>query len=161
MPWLIATDQETLDLLDAAAEMAAAALFARSKRIDEDGVIKRSVDMSRIKMETLRAQMHQSPMVQYPELTEGQRLDFAALCENFVRFTGENERQVLFEQIRLAVNRPGSKEPFARGEKPWSYPDLHKPRVACVAEAGSPDAPIVRRVRRKNRKGDTSQGEVD
>lgn len=157
MVWMIATDTETLDLLDAAAEMASAALAARSKRVDEDGILKRSVDMSRMKLETLRKAFHQSPIVTWEELTEGQKLEFIALCENVLKLEGENERSALYKVIRAFVLRPGTKEPFSGGAKPWSYDDLPGSEVGCYSEVPESERETVRRVRRKNRQGSSSQ----
>lgn len=158
MVWFVAMDQEALELLDAAAEMAAAALAARSRRVDEDGVLKRSSDMSRIKLETLRAGMHQAPLVRWTELEEGQRLEFLALVSNFLTLEGDAEREALWNVLRAFVLRPGPREPFSGGEKPWKASDLQQPRLACLAEPVAPGAASVQRVPRKRGKGNPSSG---
>lgn len=161
MAWLIAGDIEALELLDAAAEMAAAALASRSRRIDEDGVIKRSVDMGRIKLQTLRSSIHQPPMITWPEVDAVGRGKFMAIVAAFADAANDDERQVLFEQIRAFILRPGTKEPFSGGEKPWSDGDLSAPRMAGSTAPASQNAPAVRRVRKKNRDGNPSPHSFD
>jgi len=161
MPWLVVGDAEAMELLDSAAEMASAALAARSRRIDEDNVFRRSVDMSRIKLETLRSNMHQSPMAAYGELEAVDRDRFLMLVRAFAAQDGENERAVLFEQIRTIVIRPGPKESFTGGQKPWADADLSAPRMAGPAKAASKNPSAVRRVRKKNRDGNSSPHSFD
>lgn len=158
MPWMIAADQETMELLDAAAEMAAAALEARSRRVDEDGVLKRSVDMSRIKLHTLRSSMHQSPIADYHELPPNDVVRVQGLCRMLIE-TGElGELDAIWQTLRAYMLRPGTKKPFSGGAQPWSDEDLRKPRVALDPAGGAPDkAELSKPVRKRRKRGAPSE----
>lgn len=157
MPWAVFFDQEALELLDAAAEMASAALAARSRRVDEDGVLKRSVDMSRIKLETLRASMHQAPLIEYHELEPAQREAFHQMAVLAFSATDPEKADAAWKTLRTFILRPGKKEPFSGGSKPWGDDDLSAPRVARPAKkAETRKAEMSGRVRER-RKPDTPQ----
>lgn len=149
MVWAIFADQESIDLLDAAAEMAAAALAARSRRVDQDDVISRSVDMSRIKLATLRAAFHQSPLIEWPELDGRVKAEILNLVSLLIKGQNDVERSAVWHALRAYVLRPGTQEPQTLGSDPWGDDDLPKPAIrrsegkVTVRKAG------VRKVRRK------------
>lgn len=149
MAWAIFTDQEQLDLLDAAAEMAAAALAARSRRIDEDGVLRRSVDMSRIKLHTLRQAFRQAPMAEYEELSAGDHERAERIIAAWSHAKTEREKNALWQAIRALVLLPGKKEPKTGGAEPWGDDDLPKPEMARDTAASARKPPKVRNVRLK------------
>lgn len=149
MAWAIFTDQEQLDLLDAAAEMAAAALEARSRRIDEDGVLKRSADMSRIKLHTLRQAFRQSPMAEYGELDKAQREKLQRIALAFATQTDERALNALMQAMRAIVLLPGKAVSKTGGTEPWGDGDLPKPEVARDTAPASRKPPKVRGVRLK------------
>lgn len=149
MAWAIFTDQEQLDLLDAAAEMAAAALEARSRRIDEDGVLRRSVDMSRIKLHTLRQAFRQSPMAEYGELTDAQKAHVNLLMASWGQATTEREANAIWSALRAFVLLPGKTVSKTGGSQPWSDADLPEPEVARDTAPASRKPPKVRGVRLK------------
>lgn len=149
MAWAIFTDQEQLDLLDAAAEMAAAALEARSRRIDEDGVLKRSVDMSRIKIHTLRQSFRQAPMAEWHELTEAQRQQVNKLIAVFSAERDERAINAIWIALRAFVLLPGKAVSETGGSEPWSDQDLPKPEVARDTASAKRKPPKVRGVRLK------------
>lgn len=157
MAWAVFFDQEALELLDAAAEMASAALAARSRRVDEDGVIKRSVDMSRIKLETLRASLHQAPMIEYHELEPDQRAAFHQMAVLAFSATDPEKADAAWKTLRTFILRPGAKEPFSGGSQPWSDADLSAPRVARSAKKAETGKAEMSGRMRKRRKPDTSQ----
>ena len=149
MAWAIFTDQEQLDLLDAAAEMAAAALEVRSRRIDEDGVLRRSVDMSRIKLHTLRQAFRAAPMTEYGELAEAQRERLQQIVQAFATQTDERALNALFQSLRAIVLLPGKSVSKTGGSEPWGDEDLPKPEVARDTAPASRKPPKVRGVRLK------------
>lgn len=157
MAWAVFFDEEALELLDAAAEMASAALAARSRRVDEDGVIKRSVDMSRIKLETLRASLHQAPLIEYSELEPQQREAFHQMAVLAFSSSDPEKANAAWKTLRTFILRPGTKEPFSGGAKPWSDADLSAPRVARPAKTPETRKAGVSGRVRKTRKPDTSQ----
>lgn len=153
MPWLIVSDVEALELLDAAAEMAASALAARSRRVDQDNILRRSVDMSRRKLHTLRSNIHQPPMITWPEVEDTDREKLFALASILTTSSDEREKEYAFEQIRLSVLRPGKKEPFKGGAQPWQDDDLSGHALAEPATDAADHAAPMRKVRGKRRQG--------
>lgn len=153
MPWAIFADQEAVDLLDGAAEMAAAALAARSRRIDEDGVLKRSVDMSRIKLATLRSSFRSAPMIEFSEMDQADRETCKIIFRAMLTSPEEREHDALWKALRGLMLRPGPKEPFTLGADPWADEDLPKPNVPGCAESPSEKPSRVRGVQRKSRDG--------
>ena len=149
MAWAIFTDQEQLDLLDAAAEMAAAALAARSRRIDEDGVLRRSVDMSRIKLHTLRQAFRQAPMAEYEELSDEDQRHAGMIIAAWAHAKTDQEKNAVWQAIRAIVLLPGKKEPQTGGAEPWGDDDLPKPEVAGDTARAARKPPKVRNVRLK------------
>ena len=135
--WAVFQDEETMELLDAAAEMAAAALAARSRRVDEDGVLKRSADMSRIKLQTLRQSFHQAPLIEFHELEPNDAVQVYNLCHALREAETLGERDAIWKALRTLMLRPGKKKPFSGGQKPWGDPDLPKPRVSRCAKGTS------------------------
>ena len=156
MPWLLVIDEECMDLLDGAAEMASAALAARSRRVDEDGVIKRSVDMSRIKLETLRQSMHTAPLCEWRDLYPAEREAVHRLLDMLWASDSEDQQNAIWKALRAYMLRPGKEKPFSGGSQPWSDEDLRKPRVADPAKADAPGKAGVRSRVRKRRARDTS-----
>ena len=149
MVWAIFTDREAVDLLDAAAEMAAAALAARSRRVDEDGVIKRSVDMSRIKLATLRSAFHEGPLIGLAEFTQDELSQFHALAEIVRTSENAHEQEAAFKAMRSLMLRPGPQEPSTLGSDPWGDDDLPKPAIRGGEGKAASRKAGVRKVRRK------------
>ena len=150
MPWAVFTDTETLDLIDAAAEMAAAALEARSKRIDEDDVIKRSVDLQRQKIATIRASFNHSPLADFSELPTADRTAVEQLLTLFIHNQGEPERDAIWKTIRDYMLRPGQKIAPTFAAQPRSDGNLPGPSVRSGEGAAAQGTPRVRKVRRKS-----------
>lgn len=149
--WAVFQDEETMELLDCAAEMAAAALAARSRRVDEDGVLKRSVDMSRIKLQTLRQSFHTAPLIDFNELEPNDIVQVYNLCHALREAETLGARDAIWKTLRSLMLRPGKKKPLSFGEKPWSDPDLPKPAVPSGAESPAASASDVSGVQRKSR----------
>lgn len=135
MPYAIFADQESIDLLDAAAEMMAAALAARSRRVDDDNVISRSVDMSRIKIATLRQQFRTAPLIEFSEFEPDEKTKLFDLFTMLQSDGGESQNDAIFKAIRLLVLRSGKKEPLALGKDPWKDENLSFPRVGGCTES--------------------------
>ena len=157
MKWLVVADDECMELLDAAAEMAAAALAARSRRIDQDGVLQRSVDMSRIKIETLRQSMHTAPLGNFSDLEPADSAAVFRLMTMMKAAETPGEHDAIWKTLRAYMLRPGKEKPFAGGERPWADGDLSKPRVASTAKGSSPAEAEMPVPVRKRRPRNTSQ----
>lgn len=150
MPWLIVTDEETLDLMDAAAEMASAAMAARSRRVDQDDVIKRSLDMSRIKLQDLRSAFNTRPLTSFSELEPVDRLAVDKLMHAFIASEDGEELDGLWQVLRGFMLRPGKKEPAARGANTWSNDDLPQPAVSLGAGKPAEKPARMRKVPRQS-----------
>lgn len=74
MTHILFLDPEQRDLLQASAEMAHAALDARARRVDPDGIISKSVGMSRIKVQNALAQLDLPPMVSWRGMSPDLRI---------------------------------------------------------------------------------------
>lgn len=135
MPYAIFADQESIDLLDAAAEMMAAALAARSRRVDDDNVISRSVDMSRIKIATLRQQFRSAPLIEFHEFETEERQRLFDLFAMLQADGGEAQNDAIFKAIRVLVLRSGKKEPLSLGKDPWKDENLSFPKVGGCSES--------------------------
>jgi len=134
MVWAVFTDQEALDLLDAAAEMAAAALAARSRRIDEDGVLRRSVDMSRIKLQTAREAFRSAPLGRWSDLSEKDAQAVERLFAAFIGTVDARERNAIWKNLLTYFLRPGPGKSITGGQEPWGDEDLPKPGVRSGAK---------------------------
>lgn len=147
MVWAIFTDREAVDLLDAAAEMAAAALAARSRRVDEDGVIKRSVDMSRIKLATLRSAFQEGPLIDLADFAQDEFTQFRALAKLVLESENPHEQEAAFKAMRSLMLRPGTQEPSTLGSDPWGDDDLPKPAIRGGEGKAASRKADVRKVR--------------
>lgn len=134
MVWAVFTDQEALDLLDAAAEMAAAALAARSRRIDEDGALRRSVDMSRIKLQTAREAFRSAPLTRYGDLDPNSAMEVHSLMTEFLKAEGLSAKNAIWKNLLTYFLRPGPGKPITGGQEPWGDEDLPKPGVRSGAK---------------------------
>lgn len=150
MVWAIFTDREAVDLLDAAAEMAAAALAARSRRVDEDGVIKRSVDMSRIKLATLRSAFHEGPLIGLAEFAQDELDQFRKFAQLVLESEVPHEQEAAFKAMRSLMLRPGPQKPSPLGSDPWGDDDLPKPAIRAGEGTAASGKADLRKVRRKS-----------
>ena len=155
--WAVFQDEETMELLDAAAEMAAASLAARSRRVDEDGVLRRSSDMSRIKLHTLRQSFHQAPLIEFHELEPNDAVQVYNLCHALREAETLGQRDAIWKTLRTLMLRPGKKKPFSGGSEPWSDPDLPKPGVSRGAKRPSSPASDLPDLRREQGDGSAPQ----
>lgn len=111
MAYAVFFDEESLEVMDAAAQMAAAALSARANRFDDDGVLKRSVQMSVIKLEQVRRSIQSSPLAGWGDLSESDQAKFVKLCTAMATTEGESEKRAIHQSIQAIVfqssGRPG------------------------------------------------------
>lgn len=99
----ITMDDETRDLLEAGIEMAHAALGARAKRMDPDGVISRSVEMSKIKCGGALHQLRQPPLADWDELSEEQRQLFEQLIKMFMNAGKKDDLNAIWRKLRAVT----------------------------------------------------------
>lgn len=102
----IMMDDEAADLIEAAAEMSHAALQARAKRVDPDGIISRSVNMSRIKTADVLTQLRMPPLGGFADLSPGDQRLFSDTVELFSKVKTDEDREKLFKIVQnFAIRR--------------------------------------------------------
>lgn len=107
---IVTMDDEARDLMEAGMEMAHAALEARARRVDPDGVITKSIGMSRIKCADVLRALRQPPLAEFSELPVGDRLKIFDLCALMFQGKSQNELDAYWEAIRAYA--------FVRGPEP-------------------------------------------
>ena len=121
----ITCDEEGAALLAAAADMAHAALAARQVRVDPDGVIGKSLEMSRIKTQGLLAQLDGPTLAGWHELTNDQRGGAIAVMKVLISEASVNDKIALWPKLQAYVLLRGATVPV-----PYSVharPDGHLP----------------------------------
>lgn len=102
---LITVDDEGVDLLEAAAEMAHAALDARARRVDPDGLISTSVGMSRIKTADVLKQLRMPPLGRFTDLPIKERHACENICNLMLAAETDDQKNELFDQLRVYTLR--------------------------------------------------------
>lgn len=103
-------DGEARDLIEAAAEMAHAALEARARRIDPDEVISRSVQMSRIKTRDILKQLREPPLTPFtglPKPLQAQMFNLSALMQDA---DTPEQMDAVFDAIRAVTFHRAARE---------------------------------------------------
>lgn len=96
----VTMDDEGRDLLEAAGEMAHAALKARAKRRDPDEIISKSVNMSVIKTQQLLDQLRQPPLAKFRELADLERDYFRRMIGIDTADFTDDDWESLFQSCR-------------------------------------------------------------
>lgn len=110
---LLSIDQEARDLLHAASEMAHAALDARARRVDPEGVISRSVNMSRIKMRTVLEQLEAPALPNWSELSEGHKTAFRQAVQLLQEHENDEYADAAYDHLRcVLLDRGGTDKPL-------------------------------------------------
>jgi hypothetical protein len=111
----VTMDDEGRDLLEAAGEMAHAALDARAKRRDPDEIISRSVEMSRIKTAQLLDQLRQPPLATWKQLGDRQRELFLAVMSADFQDWDDQDYESAFQSIRAICLSRAPHDPAEKG----------------------------------------------
>lgn len=126
----VTMDDEGRDLMEAGMEMAHAALEARARRIDPDGIISKSVGMSRIKCEGILRGLRQPPLAAWPEVPSEDRIGILKLAAIMAGSDDENELAAAFEALRAFL--------LKRRSEPENYGSAKVADTAPPGEQGSP-----------------------
>lgn len=97
---IINVDDESLELLEAAAEMSMAALRARARRVDPDDLISRSHKMSEFKVGECFRQLRAGPPSSWDELTSQQKTLTITMMQRFLDTEDEKIRSSLYAKLR-------------------------------------------------------------
>lgn len=96
----VTMDDEGRDLLEAAGEMAHAALKARAKRRDPEEIVSRSLNMSVIKTQQILDQLRQPPLAKFRELAELEQDYFRRAIGIDTSEFDDKDWESLFQSIR-------------------------------------------------------------
>lgn len=147
----IMMDDEARDLLEAAAEMAHAALAARAKRRDPDEIISRSVEMSRIKVADVIRQLQLPALGAWGTLTAEDQKQVLDVMRLFIEVETIHERNELWKIIRSFTIRRFERDPATCEVTRELSMGVPSPVVEEDAALGASKPGKVRRVRRKGR----------
>lgn len=140
---IVTMDDEGRDLMEAGMEMAHAALDARARRVDPDGIISVSVNMSRIKCADILRGLRMPPVATWAQLEPEMRMKIVAAAGLLAATKNEVEAGQLWEALRAYM--------FVRGPEPENV------QPAPVEDATPPAKP--KRPRRP-KKADRSAPDV-
>lgn len=96
--WL--ADDESVDLLEASAEMAIAAEEARARRVDPDGIISASHRMSVIKLTEAMRQVRAPHLKEWEDFTDAEKAEFFEALDLFQAQTDAQLRSIAFRKLR-------------------------------------------------------------
>lgn len=152
----IMMDDEARDLLEAAAEMSHAALAARAKRQDPDGIISRSVEMSRIKTADVIRQLSLPPLASWGVMAADDQDQVLKLFALFLEVETIHERNELWKIIRSFTVRRFERDPATCEVTRELSMGVSTPVVAEDAALGEAEPGKVFRVRRSRTAPDAS-----
>lgn len=115
--YLATMDEEARDLLQLAAEMMHAALEARARRVDPDGIISNSVQMSRIKLEGVMNDLERPQMSEWKDFTDDEKAQIQALARAISRDDQSDKHALLWPLFRAYVLRRSEAVKDDRAEK--------------------------------------------
>lgn len=122
----VTMDDEGADLMEAGMEMAHAALSARARRIDPDGIISKSVGMSVIKCADILRGLRAPPAATLEQLSLEQYEMLLRAFTAFLEADDMRERGQIWEAIRAVAFTRGQ-EP--KNESPASVENPEAPRT--------------------------------
>lgn len=146
-------DDETIDLLEAAAIMAEQALAARARRIDPDGVISRSFEMSRIKTADAIRQLRRPKPKVWSEFTDAEKEETNELISIFQATTDARMKDDVGRKLRAALVRYHGSEIVTEHGEPMSQEEADRRENAHFATDVAANHRRVREVRAKSGKG--------
>lgn len=137
---MISVDDESIELMENAAAALEAALAARARRVDPDGILSRSFEMSRIKTTEVVRQLRRPKPLEWPEYSVAQKALFLELCRVMIDEKDEHTKALVFRKIRGNCFRYREEpEAFASGEAPaqGSIRDITMAADAATAKVGT------------------------
>jgi len=102
---VINVDDETISLLEGAAVTLEAALGARARRVDPDGLISRSLEMSRIKTTEALRQLRRPAPKDWSSYTEQEQATVVALMLAVMNGESDHVQSLAFRKLRGALFR--------------------------------------------------------
>lgn len=143
----IVCDEEQAALLAAAADMAHAALAARQVRVDPEGVISKSLEMSRVKTKGLLDQLEGPALTGWQELTASQRSQAIAIMRVMASEASEYDKVALWPKLQAFVLLRGASIPVTYSERARKDGSLSGYPVATVEGISPKDQATLRKMR--------------
>lgn len=132
-------DEESLDLMEAAAEMAIAAEGARARRADPDGIISRSHNMSKFKLQRALLELRAPHCKEWMDFTDAEKARWFEALEIFQAQSDDGLRSAAFKRLRhFGLCRHSDQEEIS-GEPataPRSPQNGSDAKIAEVLESG-------------------------
>lgn len=152
MTILLVLDTEQADLVKAANDMMHAAMDARARRMDPDDIVSKTAKMSRAKCESVIAQLHLGPLLDWPDLSRDRALQILTLCKVLYETENETEKATIYSGLRTLILQRDY-----HPELPWHTPNLETQDLRGSAVEGDNGEPQEKpsRVRKRMR----SQGD--
>lgn len=147
-------DQEEAELMAASAAMAVASLEARCKRVDGDGILARSAELSRLKMAAVLARLDGPPLLLGEELSGEDRGRVLALAVMLVEAKEPEEANGVWQSLQAIVFQRSETAPETWFERKGRERDLRGSAVESDTAGAEAFTTAVRAVPRKkgNRK---------
>lgn len=108
----IVLDTEQVELIRLAADMMHGALAARTHRIDPDGVVSRSLDLSRHKMRQVLRQLEKPALREWHNLDPAEKSDIIKLCRLMLELESDQERGAVHARLLAATTGQPERLPF-------------------------------------------------
>lgn len=132
-------DEESLDLMEAAAEMAIAAEAARARRADPDGIISRSHNMSKFKLQRALVELRAPHCKEWLDFTDAEKARWFEALEIFQAQSDDGLRSAAFKRLRhFGLCRHSDQEavPYQPQAAPRSEEVGTNAKLAEVLESG-------------------------
>lgn len=157
---VIDVDDETIELLEGAAITLEQALAARARRVDPDGLISRSLEMSRIKTAEALRQFRRGPPLDWSKMDAGHKAAFDELLLVFQASEDEGIKDLAFKKLRSAMFRYSEWPTIENLGEPMSQEEADRRENADFATDAAANARRVRAVREKQGKGMAPQSKA-
>lgn len=150
---VIDVDDETIELLEGAAITLEQALAARARRVDPDGIISRSYEMSRIKCAEALRQFRRPLPLNWSSFDDGQKAVFHEMLAIFQSSEDEGIKDLAFKKLRAAMFRYQEWPTIQTDGEPMSQEEADRRENADFATDVAANARRVRKLRAQSGDG--------
>jgi hypothetical protein len=152
---IVTMDDEAADLMHAGMEMAHAALEARSRRVDPEGIISNSFGMSKVKTRDIMRQLNAPPLCEFHELNPKDRHLVMTLAAALLAEETAEMRNVIWRKFRLVVFQRSPVQPDLIEGATIDNPSQEELRVSKAATKAKKQARAVRPLSEGQGEGNT------
>lgn len=150
---VIDVDDETVELLEGAAITLEQALAARARRVDPDGIISRSYEMSRIKTAEALRQFRRPLPLNWSAFDDGQKAVFEEMLSIFQGASDAGIKDLAFKKLRAAMFRYPDQPTIETIGEPMSQEEADRRENADFATDVAANARRVRKLRDQSSAG--------